>query len=253
MENAMFESERSTPIVMLHGLFGGPENWEGVITGLPQTSQPVAMRLPFFEERFNLNTVSAVTDYAQQYIHEHGFDRMILIGNSLGGHVAVKLALRIPEKVCGLVLTGSGGLFERGFTRIPGTRPPREWVRARVREVFFRKYHDTETLVDRAINVIADRRKARILVQLAKSAKRDTIADRLKLITCPTLLIWGRQDKITQSEVAEEFHMGIPASNLVWLDECGHAPMMEHPAEFASQVNQWWSNTFNYQDTDSGN
>ncbi|MDY6912811.1 MAG: alpha/beta hydrolase [Chloroflexota bacterium] len=237
----MYEPNQSVPLVMLHGLFGGPENWEGVIPSLPQTGQPMALRLPFFDEGAGLNNVSAVTNYVQECLDEIGFDRMVLMGNSLGGHVAALLALRMPEQVCGLVLTGSGGLFERGFTKVPGSRPRREWIRSKVSEVFHGQFHATEAMVDRVVNVISDRRKARILIQLAKSAKRDKITDRLKLITCPTLLIWGRQDQITQREVAEEFHSNISTSDLIWLDECGHAPMMEHPIEFAYQVNQWWT------------
>ena len=240
----MYEPSQNVPIVMLHGLFGGPENWESVLPCLPRIGQPVAVKLPFFDEGAGLNNVSAVTNYVHDYLDETGFDRMVLMGNSLGGHIAALLALRMPEQVCGLVLTGSGGLFERGFTKVPGSRPQREWVRSKVREVFYRQFHATEAMVDSVVDVISNRRKARILIQLAKSAKRDKITDRLKLITCPTLLIWGRQDQITQQEVAEEFHANISASDLVWLDECGHAPMIEHPVEFAYQVNQWWTKTF---------
>ena len=227
-------------LVMLHGLLGGPENWKGTIPYLPQTCQAVIPRLPFFDDEMKLNSVSSVADYVENYVDQMGFHRMVLMGNSLGGHIAVLLALRIPKRVCGLVLTGSSGLFERSFSRIPGTQPSREWVYAKCCEVFYSRNHVSDMLVDSVMDVILSRHKLRILIQLAKSAKRDNIRERLKQITCPTLLIWGRQDRVTEREVAEEFHRNIVDSVLVWLDKCGHAPMIEHAAEFGHNVKRWW-------------
>ena len=54
----------------------------------------------------------------------------------------------------------------------------------------------------------------------------------LPKITCPVLLIWGKEDKITPPFVGEEFHKLIKSSELVWMEDCGHAPMMEQPKEF---------------------
>jgi len=228
---------------MLHGLLGGPENWKTTIPYLPQTFEPVALRLPFFDNENSLNSVIAVVDYVQNCLNDMGVDRVVLMGNSLGGHIALLLSVQIPERVCGLVLTGSSGLFERSFSKIPGVRPAREWVYGKCCEVFHDICHVTDVLVDSVMEVICDRRKARILVQLAKSAKRDNIADKLKQITCPTLLVWGKQDQVTPSEVAEEFHSKITNSVLVWLDKCGHTPMTEHPVEFSHEVACWWMRT----------
>ena len=242
MSDAISKPREVVPLVMLHGLLGGPENWKDIIPHLPQTCQPVIPRLPFFDDGMNLNNVSSVADYVEDYLDQMGFHRVVLMGNSLGGHIAALLALRIPRRVCGLVLTGSSGLFEKGFSRIPGARPPREWVYAKCCEVFFSPHHVTDMLVDSVMGVILSRYKLRILIQLAKSAKRDNIRERLKQIRCPTLLIWGRQDQVTQREVAEEFHRNIAESVLVWLDKCGHTPMMEHAAEFGHNVGRWWRN-----------
>jgi 2-hydroxy-6-oxonona-2,4-dienedioate hydrolase len=163
------------------------------------------------------------------------------MGNSLGGHIATLLAVELPERVRGLILTGSSGLFERGFSNVPGTRPKWEWIYTKCCEVFYDACHVTDALVKSVMDAIYDRRKARILIQLAKSAKRDNIAGKLKEISCPTLIIWGKQDKVTQSEVAEEFNRKIRHSKLVWLNNCGHAPMIEHPMKFGREVARWWA------------
>lgn len=228
------------PLVMLHGLFGGPENWKKIIPHLPKDCLPLAELLRFFDKHRNLHTLPGLTDAVQQNINDLAYHRVVLMGNSLGGHIAVWLTLRMPERVCGLVLTGSSGLFERGFTRVPGKRPPRHWVRKKACEVFYDPSYVTDTLVDSVMGVIYDRNRLRILLSLAKSAKRDNVGDKLKLIRCPTLLIWGRQDKITPPEVAHSFHKCIPTSKLVWIDGCGHAQMIERPLEFANHLDNWW-------------
>ena len=128
------EHGQGTPLVMLHGMMGAPENWTGTFPSLPDTCLAVALRFPFFEDGFRLDSVPEVTNYAQGYLDQAGFEHFVLCGNSLGGHVALDLALRLPERCAGLVLTGSSGLFERTFGTVV-TRPPRSWVQAKVREI----------------------------------------------------------------------------------------------------------------------
>jgi pimeloyl-ACP methyl ester carboxylesterase len=233
------EHGRGTPLVMLHGMMGAPTNWEGIFEGLPGTCRAVALRFPFFEDGYILDSVPAVADYAEGYLEEAGFRRVVLCGNSLGGHVALELIGRRPDRVCGLILTGSSGLFERTFGTVV-TRPPRAWVREKVEEIFYRPAHVTEAMVDDVIDIISNRDNVRVLIQIAKSAKRDNVTERLKAIACPALLIWGRQDHITPPDVAEEFHRYLPRSELRWLDECGHAAMMEQPAAFCRVLGEWW-------------
>jgi len=63
----------------------------------------------------------------------------------------------------------------------------------------------------------------------------------------PVCLIWGREDTITPPHVAEEFHALIPHSELFWIDNCGHAAMMEHPDEFNRIADAWLTKTLNQQ------
>jgi pimeloyl-ACP methyl ester carboxylesterase len=165
---------------------------------------------------------------------------VVLCGNSLGGHASLLLALESPALVAGIVLTGSSGLFERGFAATQGSRPSRQWTGDRIREIFYDPSLATDELIDEVCRIVAVRRNARDIVQIAKSAKRDNMADRLAKIACPVLLIWGRQDVITPPEVAEEFHRTLPSAELAWVDRCGHAAMMERPREFAEALSAWW-------------
>jgi len=238
---AILETEKTTPIVMLHGLLGGPENWKSMIPHLPRSCNPIAPSIPFFDKELGLNSINAVVEYVGNYLRGITADGFVLMGNSLGGHIAALLAVEVPERVRGLILTGSSGLFERGFSKVPGAHPGIEWIYTKCCEVFYDSCHVTDVLVKNVMDIICDRQKARILIQLAKSAKQDNIADKLEEISCPTLLIWGKQDKVTEREVAEEFHRKIHQSKLIWLNNCGHAPMIEHPVDFGREVVQWWA------------
>lgn len=153
--------------------------------------------------------------------------------------MALDLAQRMPDCVRGLVLTGSSGLFEQTFGTV-SPHPSREWMYEKMREIFYDAGHVSDELVDRVIKIISVRWNVRNIVKIAKSAKRDNVADRLGHVRCPSLLVWGRQDQVTPPEVAGEFARGLPNCELVWVDKCGHAPMMEHPQVFAEALGRWW-------------
>ncbi|MFM7897291.1 MAG: alpha/beta fold hydrolase, partial [Flavobacterium sp.] len=74
---------------------------------------------------------------------------------------------------------------------------------------------------------------------IAKSAIRHNMAKDLPKMTTPTCIIWGRNDKVTPPNVAEEFDKLLPNSDLFWIDKCGHAAMMEHPEEFNQILFDW--------------
>lgn len=224
---------------MLHGLMGGTDNWRGIMPYLPGSCRAMPVQMPFLDEEVNLESIEDIAEYAACKIDESGVEHMVLMGNSIGGHVAINLMPKYRDRVSGLVLTASSGLFERGVARV-SSRPTRAWVRQKCREVFHDPCHVTESLVDEFYELSLNRKVSRMLVKLAKSVKRDNVMERLRSIECPTLLIWGRNDRITPPIVGEEFHKNIFQSELLWLDDCGHAPMIEHPEAFAFYLSRWW-------------
>ncbi len=76
-------------------------------------------------------------------------------------------------------------------------------------------------------------------VMLARSAIKHNMIKDLPKITCPTCIIWGKQDNVTPPEVAVDMHKYIPNSDLYWIDKCGHAAMMEKPQEFNEILLSW--------------
>ena len=155
-----------------------------------------------------------------------------MLGNSLGGHVALIYVLSHPENVRSMVLTGSSGLYENAFG---GTFPRRgnyDFVKEKVEYTFYDPEVATKELVDDVYKTVNDRHSVIRILAMAKSAIRHNMKKDLHKIDIPVSLIWGKDDKITPPEVAVEFNELLPDSELHWIDHCGHAPMMEHPIEF---------------------
>ena len=218
-------------MVLLHGLFGGLSNWTGVVEHFKSDYDIHIPTLPIYE-RSGSNLLGALTDFLESYILTHNLDNIILIGNSLGGHVAILYTYRHPEKVGRLVLTGSSGLFENtsmgGFPK----RSNYDYIRERVAYTFYDPAIATNSLVDEVFQITTDARKCLSIVRMAKSAQRNYVADLLPQIHTPVLLIWGEDDKITPPHVALEFESFLPHAKLFMLPQCAHVPMMEKPAEF---------------------
>ncbi|MBN9380357.1 MAG: alpha/beta hydrolase [Chitinophagaceae bacterium] len=225
-------------MILLHGLFGGLSNWNGVVAHFQSTYDIHIPALPIFD-RHNGDRLGSLTDFLGSYILDHQLKDVVLIGNSLGGHVAILYTHRHPEKVRRMVLTGSSGLYEN--TSI-GSYPKRSnyaYIRERVAYTFYDPAIATDTLVDEVFQITTDAPKCMSIVRMAKSAQRNYVADLLPEISTPTLLIWGEDDKITPPDVAREFESLLPRASLIMLSQCGHVPMMEKPREFNTILDKY--------------
>ena len=144
-----------------------------------------------------------------------------------------------PEKVAGLILTGSSGLYERAMGDSYPKRGDYEYIKKKAEAVFYDPKMATKELVDEVYASINDRIKLIKTLTIPKSAIRHNMAKDLPKMTTPTCIIWGKNDKVTPPEVAIEFDKLLPNSDLYWIDKCGHAAMMEHPDEFNKLLFEW--------------
>lgn len=225
-------------VVFLHGLVGLNDHWEDVVRLVRHRALCELLEVPLLGLRGDDCTIHAVTEMTIQYLESRG-EPSALVGNSFGGHVALRVALERPDLVSGLILAGSSGLLEKTMVKEIQIRPSRDWLAEKIGELFFDRSKMREADLDRAHQELSVRGGARAMVRLSRTARRNHLGPRIASITCPTLLIWGRQDVVTPPEAAEEFHEKIPDSRLVWLERCGHAPMIESPREFASALNEF--------------
>ena len=220
------------PLMLLHGLFGALSNFSDLIEHFRHTHKVIVPILPLYDLDLLHTTVKGLAKHVQQFIDHKGYDQIHLLGNSLGGHVGLVYILSHPEKIKTLTLTGSSGLFENAMGDSYPKRGDYEYIRAKTAETFYDPAVATKELVDEVFEITNSRIKVIKIIALAKSAIRNNLGEELGQIKVPTLLIWGKNDKVTPPFVAEDFHKLIPNSELAFIDQCGHAPMMEVPHAF---------------------
>ncbi len=223
------------PMVLLHGLFGTASNFDHVIAHFKERRRVVLPILPIF--RMSIRTVSlgGLFEHVKSFIDYMGFESVYLVGNSLGGHIALLYALERQSQLKSLILTGSSGLYESAFGSSFPRREDYEFIRKKVGLTFYDPSIATKEIVDEVFDIVNDRSKGIRIIRVAKSAIRHNIKERLHEIEIPTLLIWGLQDAITPSFVGEKFNELIKGSHLELLDGCGHAPMLEK-AEIFNEI-----------------
>jgi 2-hydroxy-6-oxonona-2,4-dienedioate hydrolase len=225
-------------MVLLHGLFGALSNWDTVQPLMAEYSKPIALSLPLLTAHRSEVKVKALSLYTEYFVRSRGFAPVTLCGNSLGGHVALRLCLAAPELVDCLILTATSGLYEHSVDSLP-VRPGREFVQEHMSKVFYNQEFVTEKAINEIVTILEDRVRVLNLIHAARSAKKDNLKDLLGQIKVPTLLLWGEDDNVTTMEVAEMFHQLIPNSQLVTVKKCGHAPMIEHPEWFSEEVRKF--------------
>jgi len=218
--------------VLLHGLFGALSNFETLIEYFRQHYKVIVPILPLFELDILHSTVGGIAKFVHRFLESRDLQNVHLLGNSLGGHVALIHVLKHPERIKSLTLTGSSGLFENGMGDSYPKRGDYEYIKNKTELTFYDPKTATKELVDEVYGIINNRIKAIKIISLAKSAIRNNLGEELNQIKQPTLLIWGNNDNITPPFVAREFNKLIPNSELHFVDKCGHAPMMEVPDEF---------------------
>jgi pimeloyl-ACP methyl ester carboxylesterase len=227
------------PLMLLHGLFGALSNFSDLIEHFRHTHKVIVPILPLYDLDLLHTTVKGLAKHVQQFIDHKGYDQIHLLGNSLGGHVGLVYILSHPEKIKTLTLTGSSGLFENAMGDSYPKRGDYEYIRAKTAETFYDPAVATKELVDEVFEITNSRIKVIKIIALAKSAIRNNLGEELGQIKVPTLLIWVKNDKVTPPFVAEDFHKLIPNSELAFIDQCGHAPMMEVPKAFNEILEQF--------------
>ena len=226
------EMGEGEPLMLLHGLFGALSNFKDLIDHFSRHYKVVVPMLPLFELDIFHTTVGGLAKFVHRFIEARDYKNINLLGNSLGGHVALVHILKYPERIKTLTLTGSSGLFENGMGDTYPKRGDKEYIRNKTAFTFYDPAMATDELVEEVFEITNNRMKVIKIIALAKSAIRNNLGEELNQIKQPACLIWGNNDTITPPFVAKEFHRLMPTSELHFVDKCGHAPMMEVPEEF---------------------
>jgi len=234
------EVGEGTPIIVLHGLMGGLSNFDAVTDFFSKKGYKILIpELPIYTMSLLKTNVKSFAKYLNDFIVFKGFDEVILLGNSLGGHIGLYHTKMHPETIKTLIITGSSGLYESAMGGGYPKRSDYEVIKKKAQDVFYDPAIATKEIVDEVYETVNNRNKLIKTLAIAKSAIRHNMANDLPNMNTPTCIIWGKNDTVTPPEVAEEFNELLPDSELHWIDKCGHAAMMEHPDEFNKIMDAW--------------
>jgi len=234
------EAGEGQPIIILHGLMGALSNFDGVFNYFSNKGYKVIIPvLPIYNLPLLKTNVKNLSKFLKDFMEHKKIEKAILIGNSLGGHIALYFSKLNLKNVTGLVLAGSSGLYEKSMGDTYPKRGNYEYIQNKTQEVFYNPEVATKKVVDEVYASVNDRSRVIKTLAIAKSAIRHNMAKDLPSLNVPSCIIWGKQDSVTPPQVAEDFVKLLPDANLYWIDKCGHAPMMEHPEEFNKILESW--------------
>jgi pimeloyl-ACP methyl ester carboxylesterase len=236
------EAGEGPSIIFLHGLMGALSNFDATFNYFSNNGYNVLIpELPLYSLPLLKTNVKNMSKFLHDFIEYKELKNVILLGNSLGGHIGLYYTKHYPEKVDALVLTGSSGLYEKAMGDSFPKRGNYEYIEEKTKAVFYNPDIATKELVDDVFKIVNDRSAVIRTLSIAKSAIRHNMANDIPAMNQPTCLIWGEKDTVTPPEVAKDFHKLLPNSDLFWLDKCGHAAMMERPEEFNEILHTWFS------------
>jgi pimeloyl-ACP methyl ester carboxylesterase len=171
---------------------------------------------------------------------------VILVGASMGGAAAIDFTLTYPEAVTKLVLIDSAGLAKQpaiGKLMFP---PLNYWATEFLRNPKIRQNISRAAYFDQSFASLDAQTCAALhlkcsdwnksLIAFTKNGGYGSFATQLAQIQQPTLILWGKQDKILGTKDAAKFAQAIPNSKLVWIDNCGHVPHLEQPQVTATEI-----------------
>jgi pimeloyl-ACP methyl ester carboxylesterase len=254
-----------TPIVLLHGTSASLHTWDGWAQELAKTRRVLRFDLPGFGltgPRADADySIAAYVRFVIAMLDAKSIDRCVLVGNSLGGHIAWATAAAHPGRVERLVLVDASGYALRN----PGTRSvpmgfriaaspvlapvmqntlPRFVIESSLRNVYGDPAKVTPELIDRYYELTLRQGNRRAVAQRMQRGFVASDVAAIKSIAQPTLILWGERDRLTPLEFAHNFKRDIARSTLVVLPGLGHVPHEEDPAASVAVVQRFLSAPF---------
>jgi pimeloyl-ACP methyl ester carboxylesterase len=164
-------------LMLLHGLFGALSNFRGILEEFRHRYKVVIPLLPIYEMPVLEATVKGLVRHVHRFVEFKGYDSVIVLGNSLGGHIAQLFALEATPRVKALILTGSSGLFENSLGGSFPKRGDYQYIKERTEYTFHNPGTATKELVDEVYEICNNRGKAIRVISMAKSAMRENLGD----------------------------------------------------------------------------
>jgi pimeloyl-ACP methyl ester carboxylesterase len=246
-----------SPIVLLHGTAASLHTWDGWVEALKSSRRVVRFDLPGFgltgpspDRNYSIDNAIRLLIAMVDHL---AIERAVLGGNSLGGVIAWRTAVEYPARVERLILVDSAGYPAESssaplvfyLAKLPSidwivrNTLPRTFVAEGLRHAYADQTKVTPELIDQYCDLLRREGNRGAFIDRARQRRPATSAHRIAQLKLPTLIIWGRQDRMIPPEAAERFHHDIAGSTLVMFDNLGHVPQEEDPARTVVPVKQF--------------
>ncbi len=243
---ALLYGGEGTPFVYLHSTLGESELWLPFYQAWAKRFRVLVPTHPGFGKSGGFDQIDTIEDMAFHYVElfdQLGLDQVILGGVSLGGWIAAEFAVRWPERVKKLWLADAPGLWVEDQPLGDLFRVMHD--RDRLRQLLF---HDPESYMSRLIlqeepdeeKLLAGYQNMTVLARLVWERPYDPkLATRLHRVLCPTLLVWGAQDRLVPPAYGEAYRKYLPKAEWKLIPSCGHLPMFECEKEFVEMIERF--------------
>ena len=148
-----FEKGQGKPIILLHGLMGGVENFGEMVDFISHEYKIYGLDLKLFETPYLKCSVKNKAEYLLKFMDHLKIEKASLLGNSMGGHIGLIFTKLFPDRVDSLILTGSSGLYENAFGNSFPRRGDYDYIKTKTEEVFYDPKVATKDLVDRVFKI----------------------------------------------------------------------------------------------------
>lgn len=251
-------------VLLLHGIGRTLDDWLPLQAALSADHRVCSIDLPGFGETSPLrgrHTLRTLAEFTHRFIDESGLGAVHVVGNSLGGAVAMQLAATNPEQVRSLLLLASAG-FGRSVTvalrimAIPVLnrrllRPSEHSARRVERSLFFDGSHVDPERIARKLSITRPHH-ARVFLQVSRSLGgiggvkrrwRRRLLAQVAASGVPVGVVWGREDRVLPAAHAASVHAAIPHADVHTLARTGHLPQIERTADVADIARTFWQRT----------
>lgn len=221
-------------LVQLPGLFAGGWIWEDTNQFLQERFRLITLAEPFAKMDLPSASINSLVEYTEQLFDQLGIPRAVLLGNSLGGIVALAFAAKHPTRVEALIVSGAPA-EPKNDMMLPAiarnlTIEGKEQI---VSSLFYQPRFLADQRVRATFDLTNDRAVVHCILRLLKDV-RDTDVDALiEKILCPVFFVWGKYDRVAPFEVWQAKISRMASASVAVIEEAGHSPMIEEPLEFA--------------------
>lgn len=244
------------PLVLIHGTSASLHTWDTLSALLKSKKRIIRLDLPAFgltgPNRLNKYDFNFYNHFIDQFLTNLKVSKCIVAGNSLGGSIAWNFALASPDKVKQLILLDASGYPKKdekgslGFklAAVPVLNQalkhisPKSLIRRSLEDAYYNKSLVTEPMVQQYHDLLLREGNRGAILELFQHPMKPD-ATKIKNISQPTLIIWGKQDQLISYQNASLFKQDIRNSRMLVLDNVGHIPMEEAPVQVADAILQF--------------